>query len=161
MNGINNMKKQAIPGTIQTLLNGQIKKPNFPKMKHKLPTKIEVKSIEGKGMGVFATELIIEGEIIEECHLLTLPIKVNEPSALLKDYRFLWPAGGNFKEQVIPLGYGCIYNHSDENNAYWRDHPRYKAFQFVTLRDIQPGEEICTYYGNEDYWKDRPYVNKI
>ena len=38
-------------------------------MKIKLATKVEVKTSPGKGMGVFATNKIAAGEIIEECHL--------------------------------------------------------------------------------------------
>jgi len=130
-------------------------------MKLKLATKVEVKTSPGKGLGVFAIKPILEGEIIEECHLVTLPIKVGENSGLLNDYRFLWPQRGDHKEHVIPLGYGCIYNHDDNNNAFWKDHPRNKTFQFIATRDIQPGEEICTYYGGDSYWEERNYINKI
>ena len=111
------------------------------------PIKCEVKESPGKGLGVFATEFIAEGEIIEECHLITLPIPYCHTN-ILEDYRFNYPQGTAPTEQVLPLGYGCIYNHSNENNATWRDHPEYKVFQYIAKRDIQPGEEICTYYGN-------------
>jgi len=130
-------------------------------MKIKLATKVEVKDSPGKGMGVFAIEKILEGEVIEECHLITLPIKMNEPSDFLTDYRFLWPQSGNHTEHVIPTGYGCIYNHSENNNAMWKDHPRNKSFQFIATRDIEPGEEICTYYGDETYWDERNYITKL
>ncbi len=92
-------------------------------MKLRLARNIEVKTSPGKGLGVFAIDPILEGEIIEECHLVTLPIKIGENSSLLNDYRFLWPQRGDHKEHVIPLGYGCIYNHSNNNNATWREPP--------------------------------------
>ena len=130
-------------------------------MKLKLATKVEVKDSPGKGLGVFATDHILEGEIIEECHLVTLPIAKGEPSDLLINYRFNWPQDRETSEQVIPFGNGCIYNHNDDNNAIWRDHPRYKAFQFVAVKSIYPGEEICTYYGGDDYWNERSYINKL
>jgi SET domain-containing protein len=123
-------------------------------MKLKTADKIEIKIATGKGYGVFATELIEAGEVIEECHLLTLPIERGESSALLIDYRFCWPCSTDWTEQVIPLGYGCIYNHSNDNNAFWQDHPETKAFQFIAKRRILPGEEICTYYGDSTYWED-------
>lgn len=123
-------------------------------MKLKVPTKIEIKISHGKGYGVFATDVIEDGEIIEECHLVSLPIKKGESSFILHDYRFNWPSGEDWQEFVIPFGYGCIYNHSNENNAYWRDHPEVKAFQFVACKRILPGEEICTYYGGDEYWAD-------
>ncbi len=119
----------------------------------KVATKVEVKESPIHGMGVFAIEEIKAGEVIEECHLISLPFKPGEQSFFLYDYKFNYPAEGKVEEYVLPLGNGCIYNHSDDNNAYWRNHSEYKAFQFVAIKDIKPGEEICTYYGNEDYWK--------
>ena len=111
---------------------------------------------------MFATKKIFKNEIIEECHLLPLPLKKGEPSSLFTDYRFNYPQSGEIEELVIPFGYGCIYNHSDNNNATWRDHPEYKAFQFIAVKDINPGEEICTYYGGDAYWEDgRQHVDKI
>lgn len=86
-----------------------------------IPTKIEIKPSPGKGMGVFAIDVIQKDEVIEECHLVKLPTKKWEKSKLLDDYRFCYPQGPNWEEYVIPLGYGCIYNHSDTNNAMWRN----------------------------------------
>ena len=111
------------------------------------PLKCEVKESPGKGLGVFATEFIKEGELIEECHLVTLDIPYCFTN-ILEDYRFNWPQGHSPTEQVVVLGYGSIYNHSNENNARWQDHPEHKAFQYIAIKDIHPGEEICTYYGN-------------
>ncbi len=119
----------------------------------KVATKVEVKESPIHGLGVFAIEEIKAGEVIEECHLITLPFKPGEQSFFLYDYKFNYPAEGKLEEYVLPLGNGCIYNHSDTNNAYWRNHPQYKAFQFVAIKDIKIGEEICTYYGGEEYWK--------
>jgi SET domain-containing protein len=123
------------------------------------PSKCIVKPSPGKGLGVFATELIREDEIIEECHLLTIPdnalLFVGE---LFVDYRFNWPKKGKTLEQVLPLGFGCIYNHSDNNNAIWKDHPTEKLFQFIAIQDILPGEEIYTYYGDSNYWNRRNHI---
>ena len=116
------------------------------------PIKCEVRMTSNKGYGVFATEFIREGELIEECHLITLPIPdcMNE---ILYDYRFNYPqgVGPSSVEQVLPLGYGCIYNHDSDNNAYWVNHPELKVFQYIAKRNIYPNEEICTYYGNVEF----------
>jgi SET domain-containing protein len=128
-------------------------------MKLLVPTKIEIKPSPGKGMGVFAIDVIEEGEVIEECHLVKLPTKKWEKSTLLDDYRFCYPQGHNWQEYVLPLGYGCIYNHSDNNNAMWRNHPNARAFQFYALRKIEVGEEICTNYGDDYKWVN-PEGNK-
>jgi SET domain-containing protein len=120
----------------------------------KVPTKIEIKESPGKGLGVFATEDIEKEEVIEECLLLKLPIEKGEMSSLFLDYRFNYPQSGEWTEQVLPMGYGVYYNHSSTNNAYWRDHPSIRAFQFVANRKIEKGEEICTFYGDDGYWND-------
>jgi SET domain-containing protein len=126
-----------------------------------VPTKIEIKPSHGKGMGVFAIDVIEEGEVIEECHLVKLPTKRWEKSTLLDDYRFCYPQGENWQEYVLPLGYGCVYNHSDENNAMWRNHPTTRAFQFYALRKIEIGEEICTNYGHGYNWMTNDGNKKI
>jgi len=124
----------------------------------KSATKVEVKSSPIHGMGVFAIEEIKKDEVIEECHLIDVPIlpmEYNKIIALfMHRYTFRYPNNTKLPQlqEVLPLGNGCIYNHSDINNATWRDHPLYKAFQFVAIRDINIGEEICTYYGGEEYW---------
>ena len=119
------------------------------KLKH--PSKVEVKESPGKGFGVFATEYIRSHELIEECHMITLPIPECMPE-MLHDYRFNYPQGRNPKEQVIVFGFGSIYNHSEDFNAFWMNHPeRDKIFQYFSNRDIYPGEEICTWYGNVEF----------
>jgi hypothetical protein len=125
------------------------------------PTKIEIKSSPGKGMGVFAIDHIGIGEIIEECHLVSLHLEKNVYSPVLEDYRFVYPKGPNFQEYVMPLGYAGIYNHSNEFNADWNDHPYIKAFQFYATKNIIPGEEICIYYGDGIYWSYLPNTKII
>ena len=88
-----------------------------------LPTKVEIKYIEGKGYGVFATEVITPGEIIEECHLVSIPQKDIDNKEILPDYRFSYPK------------------------------------QFYAIKHIFPKQEICTYYGNVEYWEGLKYKN--
>ena len=110
-------------------------------------------------MGVFATERILEGEVIEECHLIPVQ-RVSDPNKyFMADYKFDNPVKGTTKEYVLPLGYGAVYNHDDNNNAGWRNHldSNRNTFEFFAIRDIEPGEEICTKYGTNHYWET---VNK-
>lgn len=124
-----------------------------------MPTKIYVDRSPIHGWGVFAKELILKDEIIEECPIVKLPIEKDESTSLLVDYRFNFPTGTqDWLEQVIPFGYGCIYNHSDKPNAYWYSVDDKRTFIFVAYRDIQPGEEIFTYYGDDNYWSDRTHT---
>jgi len=92
--------------------------------------------------------------VFEECPVLTLPIEKGEVTSLLIDYRFNWPQGGEWEEQVFPLGYGGLYNHSENANAYWVSNLENKTFQFISHREIKKGDEIFTWYGDVSYWND-------
>ena len=116
--------------------------------------KIYVDKSPVHGWGVFAKEDIMEGEVFEECPVLTLPIEKGEVTSLLIDYRFNWPQGGEWDEQVFPLGYGGLYNHSENANAYWVSNLENKTFQFISHREIKKGDEIFTWYGDVSYWND-------
>ncbi len=120
-----------------------------------MPVKVYVDKSPIHGWGVFAKEKILKEEIIEECPIISLPIQKGESTSLLIDYRFNFPTGTpDWTEQVIPFGYGCLYNHSNEPNAYWYSVNDKRTFIFAAYRDIEPGEEIFTYYGSDDYWSD-------
>ena len=106
------------------------------------------------GWGVFAKEDIMEGEVFEECPILTLPIEKGEITSLLIDYRFNWPQGNDFEEQVVTLGYGSLYNHSDNANSFWISDLENRTFKFISNREIKKGEEIFVWYGDIGYWND-------
>jgi len=119
------------------------------------PKKICVKNSPVHGLGIFATEKIIAGELIEECPILSLPMKFGETSSLFIDYRFNWPSGSSqWEEQVVALGFASLYNHSESPNAYWFSNYEKRTFSFVSSRDIEPGEEIFVWYGDVNYWND-------
>ncbi len=120
------------------------------------PNKIYIGRSPIHGWGVFANELIKEGELIEETPLLDLGIKNGEKTHIMNDYRFNWPqgSGGNWEKQVLAWGYGCLYNHSENYNAIWRSNLERETFEFISIRDIQKDEEIFTYYGGVNYWQD-------
>tara|TARA_B100001057_G_scaffold462896_1_gene516320 strand:- start:487 stop:978 length:492 start_codon:yes stop_codon:yes gene_type:complete len=117
--------------------------------------KVEIKEIEGKGLGIVAKEAIKKGTIIESSHVLLFP------NTILKDfdqmygymhplhsYVFTWDSG----KCAVAFGFGSIYNHSNDNNAAWR--PSYlflknkepERIHYVAVKDIQQGEEVCIHY---------------
>jgi len=96
------------------------------------------------GRGVFASELIKKDEIIEECHHIIVPASKYTP--ILHEHFFSWPKG-NSNQFSICLGFGSIFNHSDEAfNADWETDVTNNKFIFFATRNILPGEEICTNY---------------
>ena len=118
------------------------------------PKKIYVKKSPIHGLGVFAGEKITKDEMIEECPILTLPINQGESSGLLLDYRFNWPQGTEWEEQVVGLGFASLYNHSESPNAYWISNYEKRTFNFIASRDIEVDEEIFVWYGDMSYWND-------
>jgi SET domain-containing protein len=119
------------------------------------PTKIYVSKSDIHGYGVFAKEMIFEGEIIEECPIHNLNIPYGHSTPLFIDYRFNWPQGTeSWNKQVISWGYGSLYNHSKTPNAYWRSNMEKETFEFCSLKTINPEEEILVYYGGDSYWSD-------
>lgn len=108
---------------------------------------IEVKPSTVAGYGVFATRTFEKGEVIEECPV----IMVNQYSSDLTNYIFIWERNiDRVKNFALPLGYGCVYNHSKAPNAAWHCDIENRKMVFTAARTIYAGEEIFTYYG--DYW---------
>ena len=109
---------------------------------------IEIK--EGRyGRGVFATRHFDKGDAVEDCPTLELP--GDQVVGRLGDYVF----GSNESEDdvILLLGYGMLYNHSYEANCeYVQDGPQ--VITFITLRDVEAGEELTIDYG-EEWWSTR------
>ena len=105
---------------------------------------IEVRRTPGKGRGVFARAPIPEGTIIERAPVLVIPaveVDENPYDTVITRYCFQWGAD----TVAVVLGFGSLYNHSYQPNAYYRDR-RNRVKEFIALRDIRPGEEITINY---------------
>jgi SET domain-containing protein len=125
-------------------------------------TKIYVKKSPIHGLGVFASELINEGEMIEECPILKLPVKKGQTNYTLIDYTFLWPKSNDWENHVIGLGFASLYNHSNNPNANWISNVERNTFKFISTKEIKKDEEIFIYYGGENYWDDgRAHIDLI
>ena len=118
------------------------------------PTKIYVDKSPILGWGVFASQDIETGEIIEEVPVLELPINKGEVTSLLIDYRFNWPQGVEWDKQVVGLGFASLYNHSNDANAYWVSDLEKNTFKFISNKKISSGDEIFIWYGDVSYWND-------
>lgn len=116
-------------------------------------SKIELRKSPIHGWGVFAKDNIEINEILEEVPYLIVPMKKGESSSMFIDYRFNFPTG-DWKYQVLPGGFGCYYNHSNNPNAYWLTDEENDIFVFVTSAKIKKDDEILVYYGDVGYWQD-------
>lgn len=105
--------------------------------------KITIKESKGKGRGVFATEDIKSGEVVEVAPIIVLKHEdfVDTRWNLLFEYYF-WLD----HEVVLALGYGSMYNHSMESNAEYKIDTKKKSITFTTIKDIKKGEEIFFNY---------------
>lgn len=116
-------------------------------------SKIELRKSSIHGWGVFAKDDILPDEILEEVPFLILPINKGEISSLFIDYRFNYPSG-NWRYQVLPMGFACYYNHSNSPNAGWYTDDENEIFVFKTNQFIKKDQEILVYYGDVNYWND-------
>jgi uncharacterized protein len=106
----------------------------------------------GRGRGVFTSENLSSGTIIEISPVIVLAEaeRVLLDQTLLHDYIFLW--GKEEKECCIALGYLSVYNHDYHSNAeYEMDFPA-KSMSIRAVRNIKKGEEIFINYNG--IWND-------
>lgn len=114
----------------------------------KIPT-LYISESEISGRGVFSTEDIVAGSVIEICPIVLLPpdqLKAIE-STELYDYYFQW--GEDEKSCAIALGYGSLYNHSFSPNARYYTDFEADTLDIIALVDIPAGDELTFNYNGE------------
>jgi SET domain-containing protein len=120
-------------------------------MKSKLfQNKIIVRKSSIHGYGVFAEKSVKKGEIVEECYALLTRVEDD----ILGDYYF-YIRGKN----GLLLGYGSIYNHSEDPNVEYNYIPKHQIMVFKANRPIKKGEELFVSYGDA-WFKSRDSVAK-
>ena len=115
--------------------------------------KICVKDSPVHGLGVFATEDIPEGGLIELCPYLVIDDDDLQETNRLNDYLFTSPDDPG--DYLVLMGFGMLYNHGDPANAEWQiDDTDNRFVRMTAARHIKKGEEILHDYGS-DYWTTR------
>ena len=112
---------------------------------------IKVKKSPINGNGVFATKNFSIDEIIEVAPLL----KAHEDNMKGKINDYLFTISEEETEKgyyALVLGYGSIYNHSDNNNAIYKVDGNNLIIR--TIKPIKKGEEIFVNYG-PNWWSSR------
>ena len=99
-----------------------------------------------RGRGVFASQKIAKGTIIEISPVLVLSVKDRKlvEKTILFDYIFEW--GKKRKKACIALGYLSIYNHAYNANCEYEMDYDTKLMSIKAIRDIKKGEELFVNY---------------
>ena len=116
-----------------------------------------------KGRGVFSTRRIRKGEKLEVAPALIMNEKDSAAidKTLLVNYAFsIGKLSSTLRRKygitdsknccAIVMGVASFCNHGEKPNAdiQWEEHDATVYYELIALRDIAPGEEICTTYGS-------------
>ena len=123
---------------------------------------------EISGWGVFATEFIAEGKIIELAPIILMPKKlidvaiwacqaegISNKDLMLDQYCIKWK-----EDMACPLGWVGLYNHSDNNNANFIGNFESNLIGIQTIKDLNPGQQVLVYYSS-DWFTEKGYINKV
>lgn len=99
-----------------------------------------------KGRGVYTSEIIDKGTIIEICPVIVLSksdtLKIHQTH--LHDYYIVWEIDKG--TSALALGYGSIYNHSEKPNSEMLIDLEERVIRFAAIQKIAPNEEITYNY---------------
>jgi hypothetical protein len=108
------------------------------------------------GRGVYASEDIPSGQIVETTPVVLLDLKAQPFPPQIRRLVYNWS-----KTQVaLALGYGSLYNHSDQPNLIFTRITNNLSITFKALRDIEAGEQLTIsydYLGSGENPRDRSW----
>jgi SET domain-containing protein len=119
-----------------------------------LPTLV-IAPTGGKGRGVFTTEDIEKGTIVEVAPVIVMTREERKllDQTLLHDYIFEW--GHDPKGCCMALGYIPVYNHSYRSNCEYEMDYEEELISVKAMRFIKAGEELSINY-NGDWNNETP-----
>jgi SET domain-containing protein len=121
-----------------------------------LRSSLFIASADSGGRGIFTSENIEEGTIIEVSPVIVMSREERRllDQTLLHDYIFEW---GEKKEQCcMALGYVPVYNHSYRSNCEYEMDFSTNSISIKTVRFVKAGEELYINYNGE--WNDSKRV---
>ena len=100
------------------------------------------------GRGVFADKEFVKGDLIEVCPVLLLSehdihMAWVAHSSMLERYYFDYDE----KHSAIALGYGSLYNHSNNANANYSSNTLDQEVVIYARKKIKKGSQIFINYG--------------
>jgi uncharacterized protein len=117
---------------------------------------IHVAVTKDKGRGVFTSEPISEGTLIELAPVIVMGAeeRILLDKTLLHDYIFEW--GKKLDQCAVALGLVSMYNHSYKANCQYGMYYKQQSISVITVRDIEAGEELFINYNGT--WDDEKKV---
>ena len=106
------------------------------------------------GRGVFASESIGAGEVVEICPVLIVPA-VDLDALEATSLRDHWYGWGDDGDAAVAMGHGSFYNHADDASVTYEVHDELDALVMRARRDIAEGEELTIDYtgaGENELW---------
>ncbi|KAK0449219.1 cytidine deaminase-like protein [Armillaria borealis] len=89
---------------------------------------------EGTGRGIYVPILLFSKEEYES----------HSRHTILDHYTFKCKDG----RMALALGLGSLFNHADPPNVTYEIDLGTDSIRYTTVRDIEPGEELCIFYGH-------------
>jgi SET domain-containing protein len=107
---------------------------------------VAVRTVPGKGRGVFALKEFQAGDLIERSPVIVLSeVEYGHiKKTILEEYYYDW--NKDDASRAIVLGAGSLYNHSYQPNARYARRFEEREMDFIALRPIAEGEEVCVNY---------------
>ena len=109
---------------------------------------LQIRTVRGKGRGIFAGRRFEADEVLERAPVLLIPNDEWDlvSGSIVASYCFTW---GKADDAAIPLGRSSLLNHSYTPNAYAQISLRDRTIEFLALRNIEAGEEITLNYNGD------------
>ena len=111
---------------------------------------LTIASSPNRGRGVFTTEFITKGTVIEIAPVIVTNAaeRIHLEKTLLYDYIFEW--GEDQKSAAVGLGYISIYNHAKQPNCIYEMDFEFETITIKTIKDIETGAELFINYNADE-----------
>jgi spore coat protein H len=116
------------------------------------PKKICIKTSSVHGLGVFATEDILSGELIEVSPISVTKKNQKQPHEWSPQDLMFFKYNGGWGSWIsegltcVAFGYASLYNHNDAPNTKHEKDINRGAICFYASKDIKAGAECFIYY---------------
>lgn len=101
---------------------------------------------EGRGRGVFTSEPIEKGSVIEVAPVLVMGKRERDLLDQTPLYNYIFEWGDNSDQCCVAFGWVSMYNHSYESNCEYDMDYENETISIKAVYDIEAGEEIFINY---------------